>query len=255
MEFQFKISKHYLLAHTLGQYESPFKDWKKFRDNLQKKIPRSFYLFSWHPEGALIGEDFDNKLESLFKETKILFNYISRSPEFQKLYDETKKYLFFVKNQWKVNEKEALKIIRGLSGIDLSDKKISVFITHPKLRNGVNFPPFEAIGWGHPEDWKNYSTVYLCHELMHLLVENKQKNEQITHAIIELMIDNELRIRLNKKGIYFKEGKHNIGHPYLRQIEEKILPYWRKYLKQKKKDVFKFEKEVSKILKNKKRDC
>jgi len=49
--------------------------------------------------------------------------------------------------------------------------------------------------------------------------------KRTSHGIIELITDNELRIRLNKKGRYFNEKGQDVGHPYLREIEKKILPY------------------------------
>jgi len=49
--------------------------------------------------------------------------------------------------------------------------------------------------------------------------------KKISLGIIELITDNELRIRLNQKGRYFREKGLDIGHPYLREIEKKILPY------------------------------
>lgn len=77
--------------------------------------------------------------------------------------------------------------------------------------------------------------------------ENKSKN---SHAIIELATDNELRIRLNKKGKYFKEGKFDIGHDHLRKLEQKILPHWKDYLENKgKKNIFELEKELRKTVK------
>ena len=56
-----------------------------------------------------------------------------------------------------------------------------------------------------------------------------QSHYDILHSII-LLNDNELKIRLNKKGIYFKEGKLNIEPPEFFDLEKKILPYWKKYL-------------------------
>ena len=97
--------------------------------------------------------------------------------------------------------KKAFKILEELSGIKLPDITIQVYLTHPKLKNGMAVDN-QTIVWGHPEDWPNYSTVYLCHEIMHILT-NLDRSD-ITHAVIELMADNELRIRLNNKGKYFQ---------------------------------------------------
>jgi hypothetical protein len=61
---------------------------------------------------------------------------------------------------------------------------------------------------------------------LHIVFDELEIGEKkISHGIIELITDNELRIRLNKKGKYFKEQDRDVGHPYLREIEKKILPY------------------------------
>jgi len=98
----------------------------------------------------------------------------------------------------------------------------------------------QTIVWGHPEEWPNYSTVYLCHEIMHILT-NLDPSD-ITHAVIELMTDNELRIRLNNKGKYFQYP----GHKHLRKLEKNILPEWKKYLKKPEKNIFNFIKDLKK---------
>jgi hypothetical protein len=54
------------------------------------------------------------------------------------------------------------------------------------------------------------------------------------HALIELLADNEIRIRLNCSGVYFREGKHSVGHPYLAKLEKKILPRWKEFIKNRK---------------------
>jgi hypothetical protein len=81
--------------------------------------------------------------------------------------------------------------------------------------------------FGHNDDWQNYSMVYVIHEIFHSLF----GHTGVEHAIMQLAIDNELRIRLNGSGTYFEENGLNIGHRFLRDIEKKILPYWKEYLK------------------------
>lgn len=247
MNLYFKINKHYLLAHALGQPDIPFLAWKKIKDKLWEKFPRAFYLLTFHSEAIFIGSDSLNGLDDANKEAKSFIKGVLKSNEFKRLYKETEKYLVVMKKQWSKNKKEAFNILEDISGLKMSKKqKITVLVTHPKLRNGVNFPLFNTIGWGHSEDWKNYSTAYLCHEIIHLLTFSKSKNHEIMHALIELMTDNELRIRLNKKGRYFKEDNLDIGHPHFKKLEKQILPYWKEYLKDRKeKNIFDLEKELS----------
>ncbi len=116
----------------------------------------------------------------------------------------------------------------------LPKKQISVYVTHPKLNNGICLSP-NIICWGHEEEWKNYSIVYLCHEILHTMF--WEDNSEITHSVIELATDNELRIRLQKKGKYF-ETKTN------RKILKKIYPKWINYLKNNNQNLKEFIQEL-----------
>ena len=108
------------------------------------------------------------------------------------------------------------------------------YIFHPKSFNGHANSEKKTIKWGHSEDWKNYSTVYLAHEILHIIVNDTSEN---MHAIIQLATDNELRIRLNKEGEYFTFRKiPDIKEmsSYIRKIfdlEKEIYPKWKEFLK------------------------
>lgn len=98
-----------------------------------------------------------------------------------------------------------------------------VFLTHPKLRNGLTVDD-STIVWGHSEDFENYSSTYLAHELLHLATAHDPSD--VTHAIIQLAADNEVRIRLNGHGDYFEHS----GHRYLVEIEKFLYPSWKSFL-------------------------
>ena len=83
--------------------------------------------------------------------------------------------------------------------------------------------------------WKNYSTIYLWHEILHSYF----GDSDIEHAIIELIVDEELRSRLNNAKYPPFEGHKNLS-----ELKKKILPHWRKYLKSEAKDIKKFQKEI-----------
>jgi len=252
MKLQFKINKYYLLIHALGQADLPFPEWVNLQNRLWGKFPKSFYLLTFHSEVAFIGNNPLKELTDTYREAKKLIQQALKSKEFQRLYQESAKYLSFIKNQWERNKKDALKILEELSELELPGKTITVFVTHPNLKNGFAMPQYNTIGWGHSEDWENYSTIYLCHEIMHLLT----KNTNIMHALIQLMTDNELRIRLNKKGRYFTYKKivqKEKMPPYFKelwQLEKKIYPYWEEYLKDKKgRNIIDLEKEIERKIK------
>ena len=129
-----------------------------------------------------------------------------------------------------------MKCLRDITGLKLPNTALSVYLVHPALYNGRYWRNINIITWGHSEDWENYTTIYLCHEIMHFLTKDCTGDKKILHALIELACDNELRIRLNQSGKYFKEGRFKVGHKFLQKIEKKILPQWRQYLRDREKN-------------------
>lgn len=258
MKFEFKINKYYLVSHAITQSKKPFPAWIKLEKRLWQKYknePAYYFLNPKHIKWALEQmqiNSINQNLELVFnKNTKILkkiYNEIFKTKEFERLYEETKKYLIFVKGQWRKNRKQALDFVFKTSGIDITKEKIIVFITHPKLKNGRVITDKNIILWGHSEDWKNYSTVYICHELMHLLTWKRQGNTLIMHVIIELMTDNELRIFLQNSS---EKNMGLIGHKKLLPLRKKILPYWKDYFKNP-TNIFNLEKEIIKRIPPKK---
>ncbi len=261
MKFEFKISKFALIRsiflsnnycrknkkHLLFPFWIKLENrlWKKFRDDPAYYFINSIHLDWALDEIAIEAEEkgFHNSFLNITEKVEKIYKEIEKAKEFKRLLTETKKYKSFVENQWKKNEQFVLNYIQNILGLKIPNYTIKIYIFHPKTFHGrANFD-LKSIAWGHPEDWKNYSTVYLCHELMHILTYKKTKNAMLMHAIIELAMDNELRIRLNKKGKYFKENNISVGHKSLKSLENSILSQWHKFLKNKnnKSDIFKFE--------------
>jgi hypothetical protein len=240
MKLNFKIDKKYLLAHSLWRNTTPFPEWDNLKNYLWQKSVLGYQFLTGSPETFL---QF-NKSREIIKEGDRLYKKALKRKEFKKLLAETEKYRQWLEKEWNKNEKKILGWITKLSGLKIPNKSITIFVTHPKFNNGRSLAEKDVILWGHPEDWKNYSLVYLTHELLHLLTKKCAK-PFITHALIELLADNEIRIRLNNGGTYFKEGKHSVGHPYLAELEKKILPQWKKFMKDRKgKDLLDLEKKI-----------
>ena len=269
MKLQFKIDDRYLIHFASKRYHSKpanfnlFLLWTPLVDRIHKKYrdtPAYYFLnfsnnehISWAAEELLIasafpGKSFNSTFCKIVSDMERIYDDIRRSKEFKQLRKETEQHLLQVSKQWDLNKKFTLSFIQEVTGITLPNKTITVFITHPKLANGRALITHNAILWGHEEDWKNYHTVYLCHELMHILTKEKQGNEKIMHSLTELITDNELRIRLNHTEDYFNEGGHLVGHKDLQELEQKILPIWQDYLagKLKAKNIFELEKYIIK---------
>ena len=170
------------------------------------------------------------------------------SAQFKKIFREAKEYAALVEKQWSKNYKNSLFYLADITKLDLSkiDKEIRIYISHPRLSRGRSYLENNAIAWSHPDQWKNYTTIYLWHEVMHHITSNASIAPHLMHAIIELSCDNELRIRLNGGGKYFEENNVPVGHKYLVALSKKILPDWKKYLDNPNENMFGFEKRISK---------
>ncbi len=145
---------------------------------------------------------------------------MEQSKEFGKIRQQTEAYLEVVKTQWERNYPQTAQVAQELTGLDLN-KQLTVMIMHPSLSIGA-YRGNNTIAWGHHEDWNNYSTVYLWHEVLHSYLDYTD----LSHALIQFIVDNELRVRLNEGETY----PPYVGHKDLFPLMDKILPYWHSYL-------------------------
>lgn len=148
---------------------------------------------------------------------KQMLNHSSFVP----LLAETSKSLVQVREEWESNYSKTNNMIGEMTGLNLN-KDVSVYLTHPKLKQG--HAGHDCIVWAYRLTWPNYNTVYLWHELLHLLL----PHGNLEHAVIQLISDNEMRVRLNG-GTYPPME----GHEYLRKLMELLLPMWRLFLQSK----------------------
>jgi hypothetical protein len=130
-------------------------------------------------------------------------------------------------SEWGEKLKDSTKIITDLTGLSFSGDRINVIITDPDIREGRLAPQQKRIYWRHsvnaPAPFKNYTTVYLWHELLH----TKLGGNDTPHAVIELIADNQLRVALNG-GTYGPAVFE--GHTALLPRKQQLYPDWREYL-------------------------
>ncbi len=224
IRLNFKIDSNYLIAHTLsstsGDNFSSIKHKKNivmFQNYAWKKCQSCYNLLA----GRVFAEEvIEGKLQKTTKHIPQFLTELKKSKQYRKIYQQTERYLKFGRNQWNKNYQVSSGAVKKLTGLKL-DKKFDVYITHPSLRNGKNRGN-NLIEWGHCEDWPNYSTIYLWHEVLHSYL----GRSDIEHAVIELITDEELRKLLNGD-----KYPPFVGHRRLALIKIKLLPLWKKYLK------------------------
>ena len=264
MKLEFKINKPALIKDAFSQKSGSFNLSKELESQLWKKYCNdpAYYLLDPSFIDWGLGEIFIQAGEVGFKKSFLktanflekISEEVLKSKEFKKLLSETEKYKDSVEKQWQKNEKFVLNYFKNTLGLKIPKDKITVYIFHPKSFNGHANPETKTIRWGHSEDWPNYSTVYLAHEILHIIT---KETSEIMHALIQLATDNELRIRLNKKGEYFTFKKiSNIEKmpPHSKKVyelEKKIYPIWKEFLESRKeKNIFKLKEKIEKKLKS-----
>ena len=233
IKLNFKIDGDYLIVHTLSSMGK-----SRFSSTKYQKDIVAFENYAWRKckpcYNLLVGrfsttEIAKGGLRKIAKQLSNFLNELKRSRQYGKIHRQTGEYLKFCRNQWNENYPFVSKVIEELTKLKLN-KKFTIYVTHPGLKNG-SYKGNNTIEWGHNEDWPNYVTTYLWHEILHSYIGHSKKE----HAVIELITDEELRTRLNG-------GKYPpfVGHGYLQKVKEKLLPKWRKYLKSEKQNIREF---------------
>lgn len=232
----FKIDDDYLIFHTLSSMsndsfssEKHKKDIVAFQNYAWKKCSSCYNLLV----GRLLIRDVANgEIRKASKQLTGFLKELAGSRLYKVIYGQSEEYLRFCKAQWEKNYAVTSEIIHDLTELRMH-KEFDVYITHPSLRNG-KYGRNNVIEWGHNEDWSNYATVYLWHEVLHSYIGWSDTE----HAVIELVTDEELRIRLNG-GTY----PPFIGHKHLRNVKRELLPQWKRYLISDKRNIQEFIKE------------
>lgn len=153
-------------------------------------------------------------------------------------YEKAKKNLERIQNNWEKNSDRINlflnKIFKKEFTLDLT-----CIIVPPSLNTGTSIENNQIV-WGHVNgvNDNNYDLVYLVHESLHSYFE---KND-LTHTIIENIADIELAKFLNKTNSYE-------GHPDLKPMHIKILPFWNLYLNKKQEDIVR-ENKINNIAYN-----
>ncbi len=222
LRINFTIDNRHLIAHTLyrmGEGSFPATEHTDDLVSLQNFARGISEKCSDFVAWRLTEEQFLESGGNLGEVTNFL-RQVENSSEFGRVRQQTQEYLESVKSQWERNYPKSSQTVSELTGLNLN-KVVSVYVIHPGLMMG-QYLGDDAIAWGHPEDWQNYSTVYLWHEILHSYMDYTD----LSHALIQLVTDNELRVQLNEGETYppFE------GHENLFPLMNKLLPHWQAYL-------------------------
>ncbi len=237
VDFKFEINKGQLIYSALlgKKHEKYFSAAIK---NYSKDYASAYMLFE-DPRMVFLDDNYKTSISQASENLKDMFAAFEKTTEFKELLTKTEEYKIWLEKEWEQKKEEIQKHLQEILKVELPNTTSTVFVIERSIGGG-SYLGNNIIYWGHTEDWSNYSLVYLCHEYLHTFL----SNGDLEHAVIELATDNELRIRLNGKGEYFKADGEKVGHQHLLDLEKNIYRRWLAYLDNPEKNIFRFIEEI-----------
>ena len=191
----------------------------------------------------------------LFKEQKILlkdpknyipnddtiYNIVKELSIYDNIYKYTEKYKLTLVKNWDTLKKELRSIIK----MDIND--YDIYLVDPRLNTCVylNKLNTNTLIYGVKKTNSRDEILDLMYHLVRIKLEKYyKKNKDITMAVIELAIKNELATRISGRSHYLE------GNETLKLIKRKIYPYFLMYLGVSKKDFIKYMKRDGIIFDN-----
>ncbi|MEK6628607.1 MAG: hypothetical protein AABY53_08265 [Bdellovibrionota bacterium] len=236
------LNEEYLITHTLVKARSK----GKYSEDVV-----AFQNLAWNMNEAayrqLRQEGFSSELNAMSSNADFLktysqfFNLLKNTPEYKLILKEVQDYMSESLYEWDTNLEKSVPFMLKYSGFTFN-YDVYTYITHPAVGNGRNWGSLmgnKTITFGAWPTFANYFTVYIWHEIIHFYMES----DEISHAVNQLLTDNQLRIFFNGGTLTPLEG-----HKDLMNIMEKNLDRWQEY-KKSPTDLNLFVKQIIKLKK------
>ncbi len=235
IDLNFSVHDIYLAAHTLrSKGENNFSS-DQFKDDIVLLQKYMEGLSKEHYDKLMAVDPAEitpqNMDSAQLKDLRLFIIKATETSFFGKILSQTYEYGKTIRDQWQKNYPKTLEIMKTLTGLPLN-KSFTVYITHPSLKNRLTLQNDNAILWGNHEEWDNYSTVCLWHEVMNTYL----PGDDVGRAVLELLCDNHLRVQLNG-GDY---PPLIDGTPDLKETKEKMLTDWKAFINTENKDILRF---------------
>jgi hypothetical protein len=213
MKLIFNVNENYLALRLLASEVRKNPLIKELQEYAKSLHPNFYYL--------AMGRIFPRTLKNIndYKNIPEFYDSIKKEKAFLSLLKETLDFKNKCELEWNDSLEKTEGLIKKLAQLDLN-REMQVFVVHHDLSEGMYLGEGEIL-WGHQDIWPNYSVIYLWHEVLHEYL----GYGDVSHALIQMITDNELRKQLNGDSYPPFEG-----HPYLFDLMNKILPLWNEYL-------------------------
>lgn len=219
MKLDIIVNKYLLIWHLL--YQSSVSD---DIHNLKQEL-----WMKYKKEYSLVHKDKEEILQSLndfIPNDDLIYNLLEEAPGYKKIKQETNKYRNNILEIWDHSRNIYTKELNQILKFQLKNT-YKICVIHPNLDVVETDFKSNTITIGKKiitRDKDNFLT-YLMYKIVKNEISKLKTNEKdILDVVIELAITNELYTRISK------ESKYKIGKKSLRELKEKIYPYWLMYL-------------------------
>ena len=184
--------------------------------------------------------------ELILKDTKnfipnddTIYNIVLETKEYEKIKKDTEKYRNEVLKIWDNNKKEATKIIKSITRLELKPYQILVVSEQLDIIDTTTVKDAKintvVLGKKVTSDTSMKLLVELVFQILkHEFKEYKAEYKEIVDAVVELAVLNEFPTRLTGRSHYLT------GDPTLNYLKRQIYPYWLMYLGADKEDMISF---------------
>lgn len=219
MKLDIVVNKYLLIWHLLYQ-SSVSDDIHNLKQELWLEYKKEYSLVHGDKEEILL------LLDDFIPNDDLIYNLIEEAPQYKKIKQETNRYRNNILEIWDQNRKIYTKELQQILKFTLKNT-YKICVVHPNLDVVETDFKSNTITIGKKiitRDKNNFLTYLMYKIVKNEILKLKTSEKDILDVVVELAITNELYTRISK------ESKYKIGKKDLRELKEKIYPYWLMYL-------------------------
>lgn len=219
MKLDIVVNKYLLIWHLLYQ-SSVSDDIHNLKQELWLEYKKEYSLVHGDKEEIL------SLLDDFIPNDDLIYNLIEEAPQYKKIKQETNRYRNNILEIWDQNRKIYTKELQQILKFTLKNT-YKICVVHPNLDVVETDFKSNTITIGKKiitRDKDNFLTYLMYKIVKNEILKLKTNEKDILDVVVELAITNELYTRISK------ESKYKIGKKDLRELKEKIYPYWLMYL-------------------------
>ncbi len=219
MKLDIVVNKYLLIWHLLYQ-SSVSDDIHNLKQELWLEYKKEYSLVHGDKEEIL------SLLDDFIPNDDLIYNLIEEAPQYKKIKQETNRYRNNILEIWDQNRKIYTKELQQILKFTLKNT-YKICVVHPNLDVVETDFKSNTITIGKKiitRDKNNFLTYLMYKIVKNEILKLKTSEKDILDVVVELAITNELYTRISK------ESKYKIGKKDLRELKEKIYPYWLMYL-------------------------